>query len=400
MLTTKAIADAKPREKQFKLHDGGGLFVLVLPSGCKTFYRRHGDGSEVRLGRFPEMGLKEARTAGLDGNKKNAVTLRVAAADYLMTQAPKRRGGFRLYQERRLADLEALMDRPIAEITTLELRAELLKVQGRTRHMAYQLRGLASRIFEHAMSDMGVDMPINPARSLAKSFGIEPHERGCMGMIDTERLPELWQAICEYGGHPTTRAALKLAAWTALRSRSLRSARWEWLQGDVLTIPAEFMKGRKAFRCPLPSQAMAEIEALRPINGGTPFILAAPNGRGPISDETMLGALKFRIGFPEQSVHGFRALFSTIVNERREAGEHGFSLELIERQLGHQMGSVRAAYARVDYLLERAAMMQAWANFIEGSPFRRPVSDAGKLAKAMQEANRLKRAEVFRRTSP
>ena len=130
------------------------------------------------------------------------------------------------------------------------------------------------------------------------------------------------------------------------------------------------------------------------------FRPCSPNGRGPISDETMLGALKLRIGFPEQSVHGFRALFSTLMNERREAGEHAFSLELIERQLGHQMGSVRAAYARVDYLSERATMMQAWADFLEGYPFRRPVSDAAKLAREMQEANRLKRAEVFRRTSP
>jgi len=217
-----------------------------------------------------------------------------------------------------------------------------------------------------------------------------------MGMIDTARLPELWQAICGYGGHPATRAALKLTAWTALRSRSLRCARWEWLQGDILTVPSEFMKGRKEFRTPLPSQAMAEIETMRGINGHTPFILAAPNGRGPISDETMLGALKFRIGFPEQSVHGFRALFSTNLNERREAGEHTFSLELIERQLGHQMGAVRAAYARVDYIAERAAMMQAWADFIEGAPFARRVSDAGKLAKEMQEANRLRRAEAFR----
>ncbi len=135
-------------------------------------------------------------------------------------------------------------------------------------------------------------------------------------------------------------------------------------------------------------------------NGKTPFVLAAPNGRGPISDETMLGALKFRIGFPEQSVHGFRALFSTLMNERREAGEHAFSLELIERQLGHQMGAVRAAYARVDYLAERAAMMQAWADFLEGAPFRKPASDAGRLAEAMREANRLKRADAFRRASP
>ena len=284
-LTQKAIADAKPREKRFKLHDGGGLFVLVLPSGCKTFYRRRADG-DAKLGRFPEMSLKDARLAG-NQLKIKLITFRDAADDYLMTQAPKRRAGFRLYQERRLADLEGLMDIPIAEITTLLLRTELLKVQARTRHMAYQLRGLASRVFDHAVSDLSVDMPLNPARSLAKSFGLDPHERGHMKMVDPARLPELWLAICGYRGHPTTRAALKLGLITALRSRALRSARWEWLQDDVLAIPAEFMKGRKGFRTPLPSQAMAEIEALRGINGHTTFILAAPNGRGPISDETM-----------------------------------------------------------------------------------------------------------------
>ena len=93
-------------------------------------------------------------------------------------------------------------------------------------------------------------------------------------------------------------------------------------------------------------------------------------------------------------------MFSTLMNERREAGEHAFSLELIRSAAWPSDGERRAAYARVDYLSERATMMQAWADFLEGYPFRRPVSDAAKLAREMQEANRLKRAEVFRRTSP
>ncbi len=126
-----------------------------------------------------------------------------------------------------------------------------------------------------------------------------------------------------------------------------------------------------------------------------------------------LAHLQFELIKLQESVR-LQGLRVVIIFEGRDAAGKGGVIKRITQSLNpricrvvalgtpteRERGHVRAAYARVDCLLERAAMMQAWADFIEGAPFERRVSDAGKLAKAMQEANRLKKAEVFRRTSP
>ena len=206
------------------------------------------------------MSLTEARKQAAavqpDLEKKKAMTFGAVANDLIATYAPNRRAAYKLYQERRLADLEPLLDRPIDEIDTAALRAELLKVRERSKHMAHRLRGLAARIFEHAVSDLEIDLPRNPAKSLAKTFALEKHDYGRMKAVEPSRLPELWKAICEYGGSRATRGALKLLFWTALRSRALRHARWSWLNEDstVLTVPKEFMKARQAFRTPCPGR--------------------------------------------------------------------------------------------------------------------------------------------------
>ena len=387
-LTIKACNESKAKDRPFKLYDGDGLFLQVLPSGVKSWVvRQTSNGSEKqkRIGRFPAMSLTEARRFAVslepDHNKKKALTFRAVANDLILTTAPKRRAAYKLYQERRLADLEPLLDLPINEIDTAALRAELLKVRERSKHMAHRLRGLAARIFEHAVSDLEIDLPRNPAKSLARTFALEKHDYGRMKAVDPSRLPELWEAVCEYGGSRATRGALKFLFWTALRSRALRHAQWSWLNEDttVLTVPKEFMKARQAFRTPLPWQAQEELEGLKAASCGSPYIFEAPQSKGPISDETLLGALKLRLGFPDQSVHGIRSLFSTIMNQTREKGLHSFSLDLIERQMAHALGKVRGAYMRSDYLEERANMMQEWAAFLDGHGFIPPGTPANSL---------------------
>ena len=402
-LTVKALTESKAKDRPYKLYDGNRLFLQVLPSGVKSWVIRsteNGKEAQKRIGRFPAMSLTEARRFASslqpDNERKKAPTFRAVANDFIATNGPKRRPAYKLYQERRLADLESLLDRPIDEIDTAALRAELLKVRERSKHMAHRLRGLAANIFEHAISDLEIDLPRNPAKSLANTFKLEKQDYGRVNAVDPSRLPELWKAVCEYGGNRATRGALKFIFWTALRSRALRHAQWSWLNEDstVLTVPKEYMKTRIEFRTPLPWQAREELEGLKASNCGSPFIFEAPQSKGPISDETLLGALKLRLGFPDQSVHGIRSLFSTIMNQTREKGLHSFSVDLIERQLAHALGKVRGAYMRSDYLEERAIMMQAWADNLDGLPFPRK-RDA--VADALKEANRLKRAEVFKR---
>jgi len=65
-LTDKAIKNAKPNEgKAKKYGDGGGLYLLVKPSGAKLWrykYRIAGKEKTLSIGAYPELSLKEART--------------------------------------------------------------------------------------------------------------------------------------------------------------------------------------------------------------------------------------------------------------------------------------------------------------------------------------------------
>ena len=113
---------------------------------------------------------------------------------------------------------------------------------------------------------------------------------------------------------------------------------------------------------PLPRQALAILETLRPISGTGTFLFPGRNDRSqPISNNTMLYAL-YRMGWHKRAtVHGFRSVFSTIANES------GFNPDAIERQLAHREGNaIRSAYNRGDYLEERKKMMQWWADLLDG----------------------------------
>ena len=140
---------------------------------------------------------------------------------------------------------------------------------------------------------------MNPAKALAKSFSLEKHEHGQFGMVEPDRVHELWRAIGDYGGHPTTKAALRMTFLTVLRPGSLLNAKWSWLNdgGDVLTVPKEHMKTKKAFRVPLCRLAQEELTGLARLRTNTDLIFEAPFRRRPISSDTLRLALQVRLGF-------------------------------------------------------------------------------------------------------
>ena len=122
------------------------------------------------------------------------------------------------------------------------------------------------------------------------------------------------------------------------------------------------MKMRETHIVPLSRQAIAILEELRKFSGGEKFLF--PSIRSsvrPISDATMLNALR-RMGYEkhEMSVHGFRSIASTLLNEL------GYNSDWIERQLAHgERNEVRAAYNYAEYLPERRRMMQEWADYLD-----------------------------------
>jgi integrase len=188
--------------------------------------------------------------------------------------------------------------------------------------------------------------------------------------MSRDELPCFLAKLSAYDGDPRTRIALKMIVLTFVRTGELRAA--EWSEFDDLNgteplwrIPAERMKMKREHFVPLTPQVVSLLRKLRALPGSkaSRFLFPSPAREGCMSYNTMLYAL-YRMGYHSRAtVHGFRAMASTALNEM------GFRSDVIERQLAHEeRDAVRAAYNRAEYLAERRAMMKRWADWIDSLP--------------------------------
>jgi integrase len=182
-------------------------------------------------------------------------------------------------------------------------------------------------------------------------------------MIPPEDLPEFLQALARGDIHITTKLAIQFTILTAARSGEVRGATWSEIDLDkrLWSIPAERMKMRSPHTVPLSHQAIAILNRLKILYGDKGLVFQGIHyPEKPLSENTMLYAL-YRIGYHSQAtMHGFRALFSTICNEA------GFNPDAIERQLAHrEKNTVRAAYHRSEYLQDRFKIVQWWADYLQ-----------------------------------
>ena len=191
--------------------------------------------------------------------------------------------------------------------------------------------------------------------------------------MGTKRCPSMksrifFRTLASYDGDPRTRLALQLMLLTFTRTTELRAAKWaefEKLDNEneaLWRVPGERMKMKREHVVPLAPQAVAVLRQLRALTGSVagPYLFPSPSREGHMSNNTMLYAM-YRMGYHGRAtVHGFRAMASTALNEM------GFRPDVIEHQLAHQQqNDVRAAYNRAEYLSERRAMMYHWANHLD-----------------------------------
>lgn len=149
-----------------------------------------------------------------------------------------------------------------------------------------------------------------------------------------------------------------------VRSGELRAAKWNEFDfdGKLWMIPAERMKMRRPHVVPLSTQVVSILDELKAVGGKYDLLFPGFLSKTKcITDMALLGGLR-RIGYGKEkmTVHGFRAMASTILNEQ------GYRPDVIEMQLAHKCGNdVRAAYNHAQYLDERRTMMQEWADYLD-----------------------------------
>jgi integrase len=251
----------------------------------------------------------------------------------------------------------------VAAIDTDDVLEALRQIEARGAiETARRVKDYVQDVFRYAKSERLVKL--NPADELAAALATPPPPKRRTALKSRD-LPAFLAALADYDGDERTGLAIRFTLLTFVRTGEVRFARWSELEdldgaSPHWRISAERMKMRNEHLVPLAPQAVAVLSKIRPLAGGSDLLFPAPTGSGVMSENTMLFAL-YRMGYHQRAtIHGFRGMASTILNE------NGFNRDWIERQLAHvERNQVRAAYNAAEWLPQRRDMMRWWADFIE-----------------------------------
>lgn len=377
-LTARQVETAKPKDKAYKLTDGEGLYLFVAPSGTRSWranFVANGKQGTKTYGRYPEMGLSDARIAhrgtkeaghGTDAMASGAgQTFEKVAKSWLQKHLPglrnpKHQGQVQNTLERFV--YPKLGQRPIHEIRRPELVTVVQEVQTKDKgrvETAHRVAGRITSVFNHAI-DTGI-LESHPAASLSRVL-VARSVKKPMACINPDEIGQLLRDIDQYP-EPVTRMGLLLAAYTFPRVNEILGFRKDELKegGDLWVVPAERMKAGLLHVIPLAEPVKKIVKQLMAMSDSE-LVLDSPARPGhPLSENTLLFAL-YRMGYRgRMTVHGFRALASSVLNE-----QSGFPHDVIERQLAHkETDQVRAAYNRAEYLPKRRELMTWWANWLD-----------------------------------
>ncbi|EJH7014564.1 integrase arm-type DNA-binding domain-containing protein [Salmonella enterica] len=416
-LTDTAIRKTKPTEKPFKLADSSGLYLLIKPNGSKLWYMKYRiDGKEKKLafGPYPDISLFKARLLrdaarakvreGVDPSadkkiaqqkKKNGHTFRQIAMNW--------HGEHRRWSEHYANTIQRRLemyvfpdigDSLIDQITTETLLFTLRKVENKGfLEITARLKNYVTEIMRYAVKKQLIKS--NPALDLDGEF--TPPETSHYPALPLDKLPELLTRTDSYCGRLLTRYALKLSLLFFVRSSELRFARWseiDWQQ-KLWVIPEEReqienmrfshrgTKMKTQHIVPLSEQAITILKQTEALSGHLSFIFPGEYDQDKcMSDNTVNKALRV-MGYDTKKEicgHGFRAMACSALSESGL-----WSKEAIEKQMSHQeRNSVRAAYIhKAEYLEERIAMMQWWADYLDANTggYISPYQFASRLRK-------------------
>lgn len=402
MLTDIALKALKPAPKPYKRSDGGGLFIFVKPNGGKFWSlgcNVNGKQKFFSGGSYPTVSLREARDwraaikaqllLGLEPNarpkprkQRRALSpdepppdsFEAVALEWyetrLLSWSPRYAG---VLMRRMKADIFPIVGRqPIDTITPRQMLEALRAIEKRgSVEMAHRVKNHCSEVFRYAIPDGRCQS--DPCRDLAPAMA-KPKPKQHRAKVASKDLPAFFAKLNADGGDRMSHLALRWTILTMVRSQETRFAEWSEFEGldteePMWRIPPERMKMRSEHLVPLPPQAVKMLDEIRRINvylaaGNMKFgrfLFPVPTSKtGTISENRMLDIM-YRIGLRgKATVHGFRGLASTVLNESGL-----FEPDWIENQLAHTPRGVRAAYNSARYLGHRRKMMEWWADYLD-----------------------------------
>lgn len=388
-LSDVKVRTAKPHETEYKIFDGGGLFLLVTPSGGKLWhfkYRFVNKERKLAFGPYPAISLADARQQrdeakkqlahGIDpgafrkaqkmtGQTQTENSFEVIAREWHSRQTPSWSPNhatkiLRSLEQNVFPWLGAL---PINEIKAPELLTILRRIEARgAMDTAHRMRFVCGQVFRYAIATGRAER--DPAADLKGALS-PVKGRHLAAVTDPAKVGALLRAIDGYSGFLVTQCALRVAPLIFVRPGELRHAEWAEidLNEAVWNIPAAKMKMKQPHLVPLSNQAVEILKELQPLTCTSRYVF--PSARSlsrPMSNNAILAALR-RMGFDkdEMSGHGFRATARTILDEVLQVRP-----DFIEHQLAHAVKDPNGrAYNRTAHLIERRKMMQQWADYLD-----------------------------------
>ena len=392
-LTDIQVRKAKPKDKDYKLTDGEGLYLLIAITGGKRWrykYRFGGKEKLLALGTYPDVTLQDARTKLREARSMIAKGYdpgaeRRALKEAMAKQIRDDENSFEkiacewhdkfsgqwspLHASTTMDRLKRdvfpwLGDKPVSEIKPPDLLAILRRVESRgALETAHRIRTICGQVLRYAVATGRADRD-----SAADLRGALPpvREKHHAALIDPKEVAELLRAIDGLQGTFVTKCALKLAPMLFVRPGELRQMEWEEvdLENAQWNLPAEKMKMKQPHIVPLSKQALAILEDLKALTGTGRYVF--PCHRSPhrsMSNNAINASLR-RMGYTsdEMTGHGFRAMARTILDEVLQVRP-----DFIEHQLAHAVRDPNGrAYNRTAHLAERRKMMQQWADYLDG----------------------------------
>ncbi|HAV1826488.1 tyrosine-type recombinase/integrase [Enterobacter hormaechei] len=386
-LNARQVDAAKPREKAYKLADGAGLYLEVVPSGSRYWrmkYRFNGKEKRIAFGVYPAVSLAQARALRDEAKKKLAEgidpsfakkeeklvrdvqlnnTFQAVALEWHGTKVSRWSEGY-------ASDIIEAFNKDIFpyigqltlnDIKPLVLLNVLRRMESRgATEKAKKVRQRCSEVFRYAIVTGRAEY--NPAADLTSAMS--GHESKHYPFLTVEELPEFFKALAGYTGSPLVVLAARLLILTGVRTGELRGAFWSEfdLEKAVWEIPTERMKMKRPHLVPLSTQALEIVQQLKVMSGQYPLVFPGRNDPRKTMSEASINQVFKRIGYTGKVTgHGFRHTMSTILHEE------GFNTAWIETQLAHvDKNAIRGTYNHALYLEGRREMMQWYGNFIDG----------------------------------
>jgi integrase len=394
--------------------------LVVRASGKKSWllrYQMNGVRRDMGLGSYPEISLKEARQKTSEAHRQIEAGFDPIVARQAAQKAAKPVPTFGEIAGLVIADAQAkttnqkvkyqwqrhlgraysgpLLDRPVNEITTLEVAAVLRPIWRTKPEVARKTYPAMRRVFDRARvilrDEHGVTMNRNPADwGDLKALGFEAPRQLSRGRHPSLPYDQMPQFMGELRNRDAVAArALEFLILTNLRTDAVLKAKWDEIDLDaaVWTVPLLSLKDREhrtePFRVPLAARAVQIVREMERARRSS-YIFPSHSGGLPLSNMAMLTLLKRMNACARKwldkdgrliTAHGIRATFRTWAEEVATVPH-----AVIEQAMGHQVGSkVERAYRRTDLIEKRRQLLDAWAGHCEGEAgdnvlaFKRPA---------------------------